>query len=662
MKKLTALVLVSLFAACADIDEALARRLDGGLIGGGGGAIGGGTGGGTGGGNASEGAICRNGFCWEYPLPQGNDLKAVWGKSASDVWMVGSVGTVLHWNGTRLENHSPLFPSSTQLNSVWSNGDVVLVVGETQLSSNSGPMKPMRLLVDGGWVAETWNAGPQPELLSIRGNGLDIQAVGLSGVIARRSPTGVWQPRIFEQLPDASANISLTSIAFDDAGTCLAAVSIDLHGIGPCDGGALELTLAPDSNVAINGLWSTGPGIFHAGIIKQVSPSATEGQLWLRSADGGWAQERAAGTGCAAGFARGPVSVAYCGITELWQGTPPTAGPLEGLQNQYLPYNGLWTPADSYEGGWLVGGNGGMLRHQNGEWVQRRQGVGANFSGLWVDGQREVVVGDGSLSYNRSLGEWIFGGVNGSNVNLKDLWIAPDDTFRVYVGDGRRLFEGARGSMAQPISVPVDDTFQGNLNAVWGTSRNDLWAVGDEGEIWHRDAVGWSRNLFFPDGGPDLFDIDGRSDGSAYIVGQGCVVLRRDPTADGGWLNIKDPGCTDDLKGVWAAPPNGVAFELMAVGTRGDRAWQRSTTGAWSATDPKGRTEFHSVWGTAANNIYASGEDGVLSHFTGTGTWEVIETGTRWPLRSVRGRRLGTGETELYLIGENATILRALRP
>ncbi len=88
-----------------------------------------------GGGTASAEGICRNGFCWEYPLPQGNDLKAVWGKSASDVWMVGSVGTVLHWNGTRLENHSLQFPATTQLNSVWSNGTDVWVVGETQLST-----------------------------------------------------------------------------------------------------------------------------------------------------------------------------------------------------------------------------------------------------------------------------------------------------------------------------------------------------------------------------------------------------------------------------------------------------------------------------------------------------------------------------------------------
>lgn len=47
-----------------------------------------------------EPRVCnRDRFCWHNPLPQGNDLKAIWGSSANDVWAVGSVGTVLHFDG-----------------------------------------------------------------------------------------------------------------------------------------------------------------------------------------------------------------------------------------------------------------------------------------------------------------------------------------------------------------------------------------------------------------------------------------------------------------------------------------------------------------------------------------------------------------------------------
>ena len=651
MKKLTALVVLGLLAACDDIDAALARRLDGGR-----------DDGGTDGGSAPVDGICRNGFCWEYPLPQVNDLKAVWGKNASDVWMVGSVGTVFHWNGTRLENHSEQFPATAQLNSVWSNGDVVLVVGQTEPSSPTAPMRPRRLLADGGWVDEMWaDASLPPQLLSIRGNGLEIQAVGAGGVIAIRSSAGVWWPRVFGQLPSPSANVLLSSVAFDDAGTCLIAATVDLHGIGPCNGGALELTFDAGSDVAINGMWSTGPGIFHAAVTKQISPLESVGQLWRRSADGSWTLGLDAGYGCAAGFAQGAVSVAQCGNSGLWRDTPPTPVLSNGPVG-VLPYNGLWTPPDTFEGGWLVGGNGAMLRNENGQWTSAGSGVGPNFSGLWVDTQTAVVTGDNSLLFDRSeAAGWTSSGAIGSVVDMKDLWIAPGNTFRVYVGIGRRLFEGAPGSSMQAPNVPLDETFMVNLNAVWGTSQDDLWAVGNRGEIWHRDATGWSRNMFFPDGGPDLFDIDGNPDGGAYIVGQGCVVLRRDVSADGGWLNIKNPACADDLYSVWAAPQNSANLELITVGAQSNRGWLHSTDGGWTMTDPKGRGPLLSVWGTSPTDIYAAGEDGLLSHSAG-GVWEVLETGTRWPLRSVRGRRLGTGQLELFLIGENATILRALRP
>src|SRR5512134_2915119 len=41
------------------------------------------------------------GWCWQNPLPQGNPLFAVWGRTPSDVWAVGPIGTIIHFDGTR---------------------------------------------------------------------------------------------------------------------------------------------------------------------------------------------------------------------------------------------------------------------------------------------------------------------------------------------------------------------------------------------------------------------------------------------------------------------------------------------------------------------------------------------------------------------------------
>jgi hypothetical protein len=45
------------------------------------------------------GSCTRDGWCWESPTPQGNDLHGVWGSGPKDVWAVGALGTVLRYDG-----------------------------------------------------------------------------------------------------------------------------------------------------------------------------------------------------------------------------------------------------------------------------------------------------------------------------------------------------------------------------------------------------------------------------------------------------------------------------------------------------------------------------------------------------------------------------------
>ena len=67
-------------------------------------------------------------WTWQNPLPQGNDLIAVWGSSDSDVYAVGGSGTILHYDGRAWSAMS----SSTDgvLLGVWgSSGSDVYAVG-----------------------------------------------------------------------------------------------------------------------------------------------------------------------------------------------------------------------------------------------------------------------------------------------------------------------------------------------------------------------------------------------------------------------------------------------------------------------------------------------------------------------------------------------------
>jgi len=72
-----------------------------------------------------------DGFCWLNPLPTGVDLTAVHGSSAKDVWAVGGLGYVLHWDGSEWRRVASPDPS-VPLKAVWvfSPSDVWVAGGD----------------------------------------------------------------------------------------------------------------------------------------------------------------------------------------------------------------------------------------------------------------------------------------------------------------------------------------------------------------------------------------------------------------------------------------------------------------------------------------------------------------------------------------------------
>jgi len=67
-------------------------------------------------------------WTWQNPLPQGNHLRGVWGRSGSDVFAVGDDGTILHYNGTSWSSMDS--GTSEHLNGVWGHsGSDVFAVG-----------------------------------------------------------------------------------------------------------------------------------------------------------------------------------------------------------------------------------------------------------------------------------------------------------------------------------------------------------------------------------------------------------------------------------------------------------------------------------------------------------------------------------------------------
>lgn len=118
---------------------------------------------------------------------------------------------------------------------------------------------------------------------------------------------------------------------------------------------------------------------------------------------------------------------------------------------------------------------------------------------------------------------------------------------------------------------PVDSQSKGTLEAVWGSSKDDVWAVGYRGAIRH---IGVS---------------------------------------DDEWQVVPSP-TTENLHGLWGSGPN----DIWMIGDSGTVLhWDGTTVTASSVQLPLGpKADLHGIWGTAKDDVWIVG-DGVTLHFTG---------------------------------------------
>jgi hypothetical protein len=112
-------------------------------------------------------------------------------------------------------------------------------------------------------------------------------------------------------------------------------------------------------------------------------------------------------------------------------------------------------------------------------------------------------------------------GIWGSSAN--DVWAVGES------GTLRHMTPGAlRWSI---VPSPTTET----LRAIWGSSATDIWAVGGKGTILHYDGTTWKPSVAaFPVGAkPELYGVWGSGPGDVWIVGDG-IVLHSTKLAGGG--------------------------------------------------------------------------------------------------------------------------------
>jgi len=198
---------------------------------------------------------------------------------------------------------------------------------------------------------------------------------------------------------------------------------------------------------------------------------------------------------------------------------------------------------------------------------------------------------------------------------------------------------------ATPHWQMMDSPVTQNLNAVWGRSRSDIYAVGNNGVILHYNGIDWKIQIASNQSSPiqnDLHAIWG-NDTDIYIAGDDGLILKRDSQI---WIPETLESITEDLLDIWGLTDT----EVIAVGKKGTIIRKMSEN--WDKMPSRTLATLNGVWGSDGN-AYACGSGGKMLQFNGS-QWSVLPGQTFNTLNAVWGQP----DQYFYMVGTSGVILK----
>lgn len=288
---------------------------------------------------------------------------------------------------------------------------------------------------------------------------------------------------------------------------------------------------------------------------------------------------------------------------------------------------------------WAVGSGGTAVHWDGATWTATATNVKETLSAVWGFGGSDVWAAADTTVILRSSGftpsssqvwrrapsaspdEWTVAPVLG-------MWGPPNGELHL----GTRPFMVMDGDFFGPGAlIDKRDAKDGGvvwqarmgsdaaLHSIWGSSADDLWAVGDAGKTLHgtRSAPGTPHTWTPVDSQSraTLSGVWGASASEVWAVGE-AGTIRRITTGAPTWEIVSSPTATR-LRKLWGSGPK----DVWAVGDAGTIlhydgvAWNDAT-----AAFPVGRKpNLYGIWGSGPNDVWIVG-DGIALHGKGKKT------------------------------------------
>ncbi|MCP4352538.1 MAG: hypothetical protein GY795_44330 [Desulfobacterales bacterium] len=227
---------------------------------------------------------------------------------------------------------------------------------------------------------------------------------------------------------------------------------------------------------------------------------------------------------------------------------------------------------------------------------------------------------------------------NGVSYNLRDVWgSSGNDVFAVGKNGVIIHYDGSVWGEMASVSYNY-------LRAVWGSSGNNVFAVGEGGVILHYNGTLWTEMASGVT--EDLRDVWGSSGNNVFAVGEKGVILRYNGSS---WIKAQ-PVTLSSLNSVWGSSENDV---FAAGGTWGTVTMLHYDGEKWTQMQADSINIPYDIWGSSGNNAFAAGNSGSVLHYTG-GAWKEMATNASQYLQGI----WGSSGKDVYAVGMEGTILR----
>ena len=462
-------------------------------------------------------------------LPDGRDYLGIFGVSNDDIWLVGTKGTIAHYDGDTWIATQGVTTGTVRTG--WASAsDNVYIAGDSLVFRYDGEVWAK---VDPG-ITRSWYDidGTSEEDVWLVGSGNYYAHFNGSKWANDRFPGGTAYTVVADTAESAWGfgdhglawhwdGESWTSVSTGtrqtiwgssrySAGKFLVAGSSGAIVQWDNDARAV-LTQSFDTNflgiagTASDDIWVVGDSVLHGNTevwgLEAPPVNRSLFAVWAGAQDNVWA----VGTG---GTILGRSLIGWV----------VTSSPTE----EWL--RGVWGAGSG--AGWVVGDKGTILGLINGaSWSAVPSGTTADLYGVWGPSSAEAwAVGDKGTILHFTAGQWKPAAVEIGDAGapfrgtLHAVWGSAASDVWAVGSQGAKLHYN--GSVWRVVDAGAEDT----LNAVWGRSATDIWAVGTSGTILHYNGSSWEPSA--SGATADLRAVWGTDD-FTWAVGDRGTILRR---------------------------------------------------------------------------------------------------------------------------------------